>query len=78
MSGRLAAILCALLVPAVSVVFDWLPAGVLLTLVALPLGLPLIRRLHSKRTGPELISVLKGTARLQLVVAVLMSIGILI
>ena len=70
-------IIGALLIPTVSVAFDWLPAGALLSLVAIPLGLPLIRKLHRERGGPALIGVLKGTARLQLVVAVLLSAGIL-
>jgi 1,4-dihydroxy-2-naphthoate octaprenyltransferase len=72
-----ACILGALLIPAVAVVFDWMPAGALLTLVALPIGLPQIRTLHRERSGPALIGVLKGTARLQLAAAMLLSIGIL-
>ncbi len=71
-------ILGALLLPAVAVVLDWLPAGALITLVAVPIGLPLIRTLHRERGGPALIGVLKGTARLQIVAAVLLSAGILI
>ena len=71
-------IIGALLIPAVSVVFDWLPAGALLTLLGLPLGLPLIRKLHRERSGPAQIGVLKGTARLQLAAAILLSAGILI
>lgn len=71
-------ILGSLLVPAIAVVFSWLPVGVLATLVALPIALPLVRTLHRERSGPALIGVLKGTARLQLVVAVLLAIGIVI
>ena len=62
----------------VGVVFDWLPAETLLTLLALPIALPLVRRLHLQRKGPELIKVLKGTARLQLIVALLLSLGIML
>lgn len=65
-------------IPAVGVVFDWLPAGAVLTLAALPVGLPLIRKLQQERSGPPLIKVLKGTARLQLLVGILLSIGILL
>jgi len=71
-------ILVAVLLPALAVVFDWLPSGALMALLALPLGLPLIRQLHRERSGRALIGVLKGTARLQLAVAVLLSAGILI
>lgn len=64
-------------IPAIAVAFDWMPVGVLATLLALPIGLPLVRTLRRERTGPALIGVLKGTARLQLVVAVLLAIGII-
>lgn len=62
----------------VGVVFDWLPPKTLLTLLALPVALPLVRTLQQQRTGPPLIKVLKGTARLQLIVAVLLSLGIVL
>jgi 1,4-dihydroxy-2-naphthoate octaprenyltransferase len=62
----------------VGVVFDWLPAETLLTLLALPIALPLVRKLQLRRKGPELIKVLKGTARLQLIVALLLSMGIVL
>jgi 1,4-dihydroxy-2-naphthoate octaprenyltransferase len=68
----------ALLVPTIGVVVDWLPGGALLILAALPLGLPMIRMLHRERSGPALVGVLKGTARLQMIAAVLLSFGILI
>lgn len=71
-------IVAALVVPPLGVIGDWLPAGALLILAALPLGLPMIRTLQRERSGPALIGVLKGTARLQVVAAVLLSIGILI
>lgn len=70
-------IIGGILVPPIGVVFDWLPTGALLTLLALPIGLPLIRRLQTERSGPPLIKVLKGTALLQLLVGVLLSAGIL-
>ena len=68
----------ALLSPAIGVVFDWLPTTTLLTLVASPLAIPLVTRLRREVTGPPLIGVLKGTARLQLLVAVLLCAGILL
>ncbi len=68
----------ALLAPAVGVVADLLPVGTLLTLAALPLALPMIRTLHIQRSGPPLIGVLKGTARLQIVAGVLLAAGILV
>jgi 1,4-dihydroxy-2-naphthoate octaprenyltransferase len=85
MVGRRSSVLlyaaCALgavLTPAIGVVFDWLPTPTLLTLLALPVALPLVRKLQRERTGPPLIAVLKGTARLQLLVAALLSAGILL
>lgn len=68
----------AVVTPTIGVVFDWLPTPTLLTLLALPVALPLVRTLQRERTGPPLIRVLKGTARLQLLVAVLLSGGILV
>jgi 1,4-dihydroxy-2-naphthoate octaprenyltransferase len=71
-------LLGGLLLPAAAVVFDWLPAGALLTLLAIPIALPLVRRLQQERSGPPLIKVLKGTARLQLLAGLLLAAGILI
>jgi 1,4-dihydroxy-2-naphthoate octaprenyltransferase len=66
------------LIPAVGVIFDWLPAPALVTLLAVPVALPLVRKLQREVSGPPLIKVLKGTARLQLLVALLLSAGILL
>ncbi|MCP4965438.1 MAG: 1,4-dihydroxy-2-naphthoate polyprenyltransferase [bacterium] len=68
----------SLLIPPLGIAVDWLPAGALLILAALPLGFPMIRTLQRERSGPALVGVLKGTARLQIVAAALLSIGILI
>lgn len=68
----------ALLTPVAGVIVDWLPTGALLTLAALPLGLPMIRTLERERGGPPLIGVLQGTARLQIIVAVLLAVGIIV
>jgi 1,4-dihydroxy-2-naphthoate octaprenyltransferase len=67
-----------LVVPAIGVLFDWLPTGAALSLAALPLGWPLVRNLHRERSGPPLIAVLKGTARLQIIAGVLLALGILV
>ncbi len=56
----------------------WLPASGLLGLAPIPLALPLIRTIRREQAGPPLIAVLKGTARLQFLVAVLLSAGILL
>ena len=71
-------LLGGLLLPAIAVVIDWLPAGALLTLLAIPVALPLVRQLQQERSGPPLIKVLKGTARLQLLAGLLLAGGILI
>jgi 1,4-dihydroxy-2-naphthoate octaprenyltransferase len=55
-----------------------LPTWSLLALAALPLTIQPIRTIFTETAGPPLIGVLKATARLQLVFAVLLSIGILI
>lgn len=67
-----------ILVPALGAAVGWLPPGALLVLVALPVGVPLVRTLHRARTGPPLIAVLKGTARLQIGVGLVLAIGIVI
>ena len=55
-----------------------IPRWSLLALLAVPLGVPLVRTLGSTESGPELIGVLQGTARLHLVVAGLIALGALI
>ncbi len=69
-------IIGSIIIPPLAVTLDWMPVGVVATLLALPIGLPLIRTLHRERSGPAQIGVLKGTARLQLIVAALLAIGI--
>ena len=53
-----------------------LPAMCLIALVVAPLGIPLVQTVNTATTGPELISVLKGTAQLQLLTALMLSLGI--
>jgi 1,4-dihydroxy-2-naphthoate octaprenyltransferase len=55
-----------------------LPSGMLLALLAGAAAVPLLRDMFTETAGPPLIGVLKGTARLQFVVAVLMSVGALL
>ena len=56
----------------------WLPLLALLSLVTIPLAVPLVRTIRTETTGPPLIGVLKGTARLQLLVALALSAAILL
>ena len=55
-----------------------LPAWALLTFVSLPLTVLPLRTIFTETAGPPLIGVLKATARLQLVFAGLLSVGVLI
>lgn len=55
----------------------WLPAWAMLSWLTAPIAIPLVRTIRTETTGPPLIGVLKGTARLQLLFAVLLSAGIL-
>jgi len=55
-----------------------LPAWALLTVVSLPLTVAPMRTLFTETSGPPLIAVLKTTARLQLVFAALLAVGVLI
>ena len=55
-----------------------LPPLALLTFVSIPLAVPPVLTIFTQTDGPPLIGVLKATARLQLVVAALLSIGVLI
>ena len=61
-----------------AVASGWLPAWALISLATAPLAIPLMRTMRTEITGPPLIGVLKGTARLQLLVGVLISAGVLL
>jgi 1,4-dihydroxy-2-naphthoate octaprenyltransferase len=50
----------------------------LITLAALPLGVPLIRTVSSRSDGPSLNGALAGTGRLLAVFSVLLSAGVLL
>ncbi len=73
-----AMVLGSFAVIAVAVPFGFLPTPSLLTLLALPLTVSPIRTIFAETAGPPLIGVLKGTARLQLVFAALLAVGVLI
>jgi len=73
-----AAIVGGFAVLLLAVISGWVPVAGLLALLALPLARPLIRTLSTATDGPSLINVLRGTARLQLLVAVMLSAGILL
>jgi 1,4-dihydroxy-2-naphthoate octaprenyltransferase len=62
---------------AVAVVIGVLPTWALLALVAIPRAGVLVRTMFTATSPPALIGVLKGTAQLQLVFALLLSVGIL-
>jgi 1,4-dihydroxy-2-naphthoate polyprenyltransferase len=53
-----------------------LPPLCLIALVVAPLGIPLVQTVNSATSGPELIMVLKGTAQLQFLAALMLSLGI--
>jgi 1,4-dihydroxy-2-naphthoate octaprenyltransferase len=54
----------------------WFPPVALIALIVAPLSIPLIKTVYMETEGPPLIGVLKGTAQLQLFVALLLSLGI--
>ncbi len=54
----------------------WFPPMALIALIVAPLSIPLIRTIYTETHGPPLIGVLKGTAQLQLFVALLLSLAI--
>lgn len=59
-----------------STAVGWFPPMALITLVVAPLGIPLIKTIFTEIEGPPLIGVLKGTAQLQLLVALLLSLAL--
>ena len=59
-----------------SVAVGWFPPLAMITLILAPLSIPLIRTIFTETEGPPLIGVLKGTAQLQLFVALLLSLAL--
>ena len=53
----------------------WTPPWTALAALAIPLAVPVTRTIATAVTGPPLIRALKGTARLHLVVGVLLAVG---
>ena len=56
-------------------VFEWTPRWTLLALLTAPLAVPIVRAIYRETEGPPLIRALKGIARLQLLVGILLAIG---
>jgi len=59
-----------------SVAVGWFPPLAMITLILAPLSIPPIRTIFTEPEGPPLIGVLKGTAQLQLLVALLLSLAL--
>ncbi len=59
-----------------SIAVGWFPPLAIITLILAPLGIPLIKTIFTETEGPPLIGVLKGTAQLQLFVALLLSLAL--
>ena len=59
-----------------SVMLGLRPTMCIITLLVAPLGIPLIQTVYRETAGPALISVLKGTAQLQMLTALMLSLGI--
>jgi 1,4-dihydroxy-2-naphthoate octaprenyltransferase len=59
-----------------SIALGWFPPLAMITLILAPLGIPLVRTIYTDTEGPPLIGVLKGTAQLQLFVALLLSLAL--
>jgi 1,4-dihydroxy-2-naphthoate octaprenyltransferase len=53
----------------------WIPPWTAIAVAATPLIVPLVRLVATEVSGPPLIAALKGTARLQVVVAILLASG---
>ncbi len=60
---------------AIFAIAGWTDRGTLLGVLAVPLAFPLTRAVRTATDGPTLITVLKGTARLQFVTALLVALG---
>jgi 1,4-dihydroxy-2-naphthoate octaprenyltransferase len=66
------------LVIAFAVVAGIMPSWALLTFISIPIAIRPMRTIFATTEGPPLIGVLKTTARLQLVFAALLAVGVLI
>ena len=69
-------LIAAFFVIAFSALVGWFPPIALMALIVAPLSIPLLKTIFTETQGPPLIGVLKGTAQLQLFVALLLSVAI--
>ena len=73
-----AMVIVAYAVIAIAVAAGVLPSWAMLTFVSIPLAVQPVRTIFAQTEGPPLIGVLKATARLQLVFAALLALGVLV
>ena len=73
-----AMVLLSFLAPVVTFALGGLTAWILISLVALPLGVPLIRTVSSRTDGPALNGALAGTGRLLAVFSLLLAAGVVL
>lgn len=59
-----------------SAAVGWFPPMAIITLIVAPLSIPLIRTVFAETEGPPLIGALKGTAQLQIFLALLLSLAL--
>jgi len=71
-------VVLAFAAPVATFAFGGLTAWLLLTLAAVPLGVPLVRTVSSRSDGPSLNGALAGTGRLLAVFSLLLSVGVLL
>jgi 1,4-dihydroxy-2-naphthoate polyprenyltransferase len=71
-------VVLAFAAPVATFAFGGLTAWLLVTLVAAPLGVPLVRTVSSRSDGPSLNGALAGTGRLLAVFSLLLSVGVLL
>ena len=71
-----ATVAAAFVVIAFGSLVGWLPFMCIIALLVAPLTIPLIRTIRAETSGPPLISVLKGTAQVQLFTGLLLALGI--
>ena len=73
-----AAVVGAFALILLAVASGWFPIAAAAAMMVLPAAVPLVRTIRTESTGPPLIGVLKGTARLQIAVAALLAAGWLV
>ncbi|MDK1019181.1 MAG: 1,4-dihydroxy-2-naphthoate polyprenyltransferase [Actinomycetota bacterium] len=71
-------LISAFLVIAFGALVGWFSPLAFMVITVAPLSIPLIKTLYTETAGPPLIGVLKGTAQLQIFVALLLSLAIVI